>query len=280
MKRFEKTESDLYSEVCRAVDSIRKVTDFVPQIAIVLGTGLGDLVQKFKNPVAIDYAGIEHFPVSTVESHVGKLVFGELAGKKIVAMQGRFHFYEGYTMREVAFPIRVMKQLGAEILVVLNAAGGLDLSYRKGEIVIIEDHINLMGDNPLIGTNEDRLGSRFPDMAQPYTARLAGLAEEAAREEKIPVRRGVYLAISGPNLETRAEYRMMRMLGADLVGMSTVPEVIAGVHMDMQILGLSVVTDLCDPDHLHPVDIKDIIKTANEAGPRLDRLLEAVVKKI
>lgn len=227
----------------------------------------------------MEYASIPHFPVSTVESHAGKILFGTLAGKKVAAMEGRFHFYEGYSLAEVTFPVRVLKELGAKILVVSNAAGGLNLAFRKGEIVLIEDHINFMGVNPLIGPNEERLGPRFPDMSAPYSARLMGLTEEAAREQKLSVRRGVYIGVTGPNLETRAEYRMMRNLGADLVGMSTVPEVIAGVHMGMEILGMSIVTDVCDPDHLEPVDIKEIIKTANEAGPKLDRLLESAIRK-
>ncbi|MBI3306892.1 MAG: purine-nucleoside phosphorylase [Candidatus Omnitrophica bacterium] len=279
MKRIKKTKTSLLSNVQDAVRFIRRKTDWVPEIAVILGTGLGNFAKKIKLEAAVDYNIIPHFPVSTVESHAGKLLLGTLAGKKVAAMEGRFHFYEGYTPQEVTFPVRVLRELGAKILVVSNAAGGLNLAYRKGEIVVIEDHINFMGINPLIGPNEERLGPRFPDMCAPFSARLAGLTEQASREQKIPVRRGVYVGVAGPNLETRAEYRMLRGFGADLVGMSTVPEVIVGVHMGMEILGLSIVTDVCDPDHLEPCDIKEIIKTANEAGPRLDKLLEAAIRK-
>jgi len=280
MKLLRKTQPDLFKKIEESVKKIRSISDRVPEVAIVLGTGLGDLGKKISNAANIAYNQIPHFPSSTVESHVGQLTLGELGGKSVVAMEGRFHFYEGYSMQDIVFPTRVMKMLGAKSLIVTNAAGGLNMGYRKGDLVIIDDHINLMGGNPLIGVNEDRLGPRFPDMCCPYSNRLAGVLEETARENKIILHGGVYLAISGPNLETRAEYRMMRNLGADLVGMSTVPEVIAAVHMGMEVLGISVVTDLCDPDHLEPVDIKEIIKTANEAGPKLDRLIELMLKKI
>lgn len=279
MKLIKKKKTDLLDRIKESVHAIRGETPLVPEIAIILGTGLGNLAKKIKAEAEIDYASIPHFPVSTVESHAGKLLLGTLSGKKVAAMEGRFHFYEGYSLADVTFPVRVLKELGAKILAVSNAAGGLNLAYRKGEIVLIEDHINFMGFNPLVGPNDERLGPRFPDMSAPYSARLTRLTEEAAREQKLSVRRGVYVGVTGPNLETRAEYRMMRAFGADLVGMSTVPEVIAAVHMGMEVLGLSIVTDVCDPDHLEPVDIKEIIKTANEAGPKLDKLLEAAVKK-
>ena len=278
MKRFTKA-SGLVGQVREAVQAIRQTTSWTPEIAIILGTGLGNLIQKVKKEVTIPYGEIPHFPVSTVESHAGQMLFGTLSGKKVVVMEGRFHFYEGYSMQEVTFPVHVMRELGAKILIVSNASGGMNLNYRKGEIVLIEDHINFMGANPLMGPNDERMGPRFPDMSAPYSARLAGLTEEAAREQKVSVRRGVYVGVSGPNLETRAEYRMLRGWGADLVGMSTVPEVIAAVHRGMEVLGLSIVTDLCDPDHLEPCNIKEIIKTAGEAGPKLDKLIEAVVKK-
>lgn len=279
MKRFKKSKTDLLDKMRESAAFIKSKTKTVPEIAIILGTGLGNLAKKIKKEAEIDYAQIPHFPVSTVESHAGKLLFGTLAGKKVAAMEGRFHFYEGYSAAEVTFPVRVLREIGAKILVVSNASGGLNLNYRKGEIVVIEDQINFMGVNPLIGPNDERVGPRFPDMSEPFSARLAGLTEQAAREKKISVRRGVYIGVAGPNLETRAEYRMMRSWGADLVGMSTVPEVIVGVHMGMEVLGLSIVTDVCDPDHLEPVDIKEIIKTANEAGPKLDSLLEAAIAK-
>lgn len=277
MKRIKKTTPGLLKKIQEAAAYVRAKKAFSPEIAIILGTGLGNLAKKIKKHVEIDYKNIPHFPVSTVESHAGKLLFGEIAGKKVAAMEGRFHFYEGYSVQEVTFPVRVLRELGAKILVVSNAAGGLNLSYRKGEIVLIEDHINFMGVNPLIGPNDERVGPRFPDMCAPYSARLVQIAEAASKKAKVPVRRGVYIGVSGPNLETRAEYRMMRNWGADLVGMSTVPEVIVAVHMGMEVLGISVVTDVCDPDHLAPVDIKEIIHTANEAGPKLDRLLEAAL---
>ncbi len=279
MKRLRQPPSGLFKRVQESIRTIKKFTKETPEILIVLGTGLGNLSKKIKPQVKIPYQKISHFPVTTAESHAGNLIFGTLSGKKVAAMEGRFHFYEGYTPEELTFPIRVLKMLGTKMLIVSNAAGGLNLGYRKGEIVLIEDHINFMGINPLIGPNDPRLGLRFPDMSRPYSRRLMELTEQAAREEKILVRRGVYVGVTGPNLETRAEYRMMRNFGADLVGMSTVPEAIVGVHMGMEILGVSVVTDVCDPDHLEPVDIKEIIRVAHEAGPKLDRLLEASIKK-
>lgn len=262
-----------------AEEAVRRKTSSTPAVGIILGTGLGDLSRRIQVEASIPYSEIPHFPETTAESHKGQLVFGTLSGKKVVAMEGRFHAYEGYSMPQVTFPVRLIRELGARILVASNAAGGLNLDYRKGELVLIEDHINFMGLNPLIGPNEERLGPRFPDMSGPYSERLLRLTEEAAREEMLEVRRGVYLAVTGPNLETRAEYRLMQKWGADLVGMSTVPEVIVGVHMGMEVLGVSIVTDRCDPDHLEAVDIKEIIRTANEAGPKLDRLLEAAVAK-
>jgi purine-nucleoside phosphorylase len=279
MKRINKPGSDLLPRLQESVAVIRKQTPWVPEIAIILGTGLGNLAKKVKKEAEIDYSKIPNFPVSTVTSHAGKLLFGTLSGKKVVVMEGRFHCYEGYTPQEVTFPLRVLKELGARKLIVSNAAGGLNLTFRKGDIMLIEDHINFMGINPLIGPNDERVGPRFPDMCAPYSARLVGLAEAAARQKKISVRRGIYVGVLGPNLETRAEYRMLRQWGADVVGMSTVPEVIAGVHMGMEILGVSIVTDLCDPDNLPPCDIKEIIKTANEAGPKLDLLIETAVAK-
>ena len=262
-----------------AVASIRKKISWKPDLAIVLGTGLGNLARRVKVEATFPYHQIPHFPFSTVESHKGELVLGELAGKKAAVMEGRFHGYEGYSMQEITFPIRVLAQLGAKVLVVTNAAGGMNLHYQKGQIVLIEDHINLMGLNPLVGPNDDRLGPRFPDLSRPYSKRLLELTEKTAREKKIPVGRGVYVAVLGPNLETAAEYRFLRGIGADLVGMSTVPEVLVGVHMGMEILGVAIVTDTCDPDHLEPVDIKEIIRVAGEAGPRLDQLLEAAIRK-
>lgn len=262
-----------------AVQAVRKKISFSPEVAIVLGTGLGNLARRVQSQAVLAYSEIPHFPRSTVESHKGELVLGTLSAKKVAVMEGRFHGYEGYTMQEVTFPLRVMAGLGAKTLIVTNAAGGLNLKFEKGDLVLIEDHINFMGVNPLVGPNDDRLGPRFPDLSQPYSKRLLQLTEEAALEKKLKTSRGVYVAVLGPNLETRAEYRFLRGMGADLVGMSTVPEVLVGVHMGMEILGVACVTDVCDPDHLKPVDIKEIIRTAGEAGPRLDQLLEAAIKK-
>ncbi len=279
MKRTQKPQSELLKKIDACVAAIRKKTDFKPEIALILGTGLGNLAQRIKTETIFTYDKLPHFPRSTVESHKGQLVLGELSGKKIAAMEGRFHFYEGYSLEEVTFGVRVLQQLGAKILLVSNAAGGLNLGYKKGEIVLITDQINFMGVNPLVGPNLDKLGSRFPDMYEPFSKRLIDLTKKASQEVKIPVNQGIYIGVTGPCLETRAEYRMMRQWGADLVGMSTVPEVIVGVHMGMEVLGVSIVTDTCDPDHLEPCDIKEIIKTANEAGPKLDKLISAAISK-
>lgn len=272
-------KAQVYEKIQEAVQAIRKHTPLIPEVAVILGTGLGNLSKKVQNPVAISYGDIPHFPVSTVESHTGQLVLGTLSGKKAVVMEGRFHFYEGYFPNHIAFPIRVLKELGAKILVVSNASGGLNLKYKKGELILIEDHINFMGMNPLIGTHHERFGPRFPDMSEPYSKRLLEMTEQVAKSLKQPLQRGVYVGVAGPNLETKAEYRMLRNWGADLVGMSTIPEVIVAVQMGMEVLGISVVTDVCDPDHLEPCDIKEIIRTANEAGPKMDKLLEKAIEK-
>ena len=269
----------LSGDLDQAVQFIQKKVSWKPDIAIVLGTGLGNLARRVKVEAQFPYSKIPNFPVSTVESHKGELVFGTLDGKKVAVMEGRFHAYEGYSMQEVTFPIRVLAKLGTKVLIVTNAAGGMNLQYKKGQLILIEDHINLMGLNPLIGPNDDKLGPRFPDMCEPYSRKLIQIAEKAAAEKKLNVGRGVYAGVLGPNLETRAEYRFLRTIGADLVGMSTIPEVLVGVHMGMEILAVAVVTDLCDPDHLQPCDIKEIIRVAGEAGPKLDQLIEAIIKK-
>lgn len=269
---------DLHSKIQEAAAYLKKNANFEPEIAIILGTGLGDLAKRIKSPKEIAYGDIPHFPVPTVASHAGQLVFGMIGNKKVAVMEGRFHFYEGYSLDQVTFPVRVLRALGAKILMVSNAAGGLNLNYRKGDLVLIDDHINFMGANPLIGPNDDRLGIRFPDMCETYSKRLIALAEKVAKQKKISYQKGIYVGVSGPNLETRAEYRMFRDY-ADVIGMSTVPEVIVGVHSGMEILGVSVVTDLCDPDHLKPVDIQEIIKVANEAGPKLIQLFETLIKE-
>ncbi|HLY74244.1 MAG TPA: purine-nucleoside phosphorylase, partial [Planctomycetota bacterium] len=245
--------------------------------AIILGTGLGGLADAIQTEKKIPYENIPYFARSTVASHKGDLVLGTLEGRRVVAMEGRFHAYEGYTMDQITFPVRVMRALGARALVVSNACGGLNPSYGKGDLMLIDDHINLMGMNPLIGPNDDSLGPRFPDMCHPYDPQFLALAEKIATEEKIPARRGVYAALTGPCLETRAEYKFLRVIGADVVGMSTVPEVIVGVHGGFRILGVSIVTDICIPETLEPVQIQDIIRTANEAEPRMTRLLRRFV---
>ena len=279
MKRFQKVQTPTMEQITKCLAYVRKKTSFKPEVALILGTGLGNLAKRIKAEKVFAYEELPFFPKTTVQSHSGKLILGELGGKKIAAMEGRFHFYEGYALSEVTFPVRVLREMGAKILVVSNAAGGLNLNYKKGEIVLISDQINFMGVNPLIGPNLDKLGSRFPDMYEPFSKRLIDLTLLASKEVKVPVNQGVYVGVTGPCLETRAEYRMMRNFGADLVGMSTVPEVIVGVHMGMEILGVSIVTDTCDPDHLEPCDIQEIIKTANEAGPKLDKLITAAISK-
>lgn len=272
--------STIMTQIDEAVSYIRTQTSFEPEVGIVLGTGLGGLADEIQPVAEISYDQIPNFVVSTVESHEGKLIFGTLGGRNVVAMQGRFHFYEGYTMQQIVFPIRVMKYLGVHSLVISNACGGMNPIYSKGDLMIMNDHINLLGDNPLIGVNEEKLGPRFPDMSEPYTQKLIALAEKIALEEKIMVQKGVYVAVAGPCLETRAEYRFLRGIGADVVGMSTVPEVIAARHMDLQVFGLSVITDECFPDALEPVDVQDIIATAMAAQPNLTRLMKCLIEQM
>ena len=259
---------------------LRKFTSMKPEVGIVLGTGLGGLAKEIEVETEIAYTDLPHFPVSTVETHAGKLIFGRLGGKRVVAMQGRFHYYEGYSMRQITFPVRVMKTLGAETLLVSNACGGMNSNYRAGDLMVIEDHINLLGDNPLIGVNDDELGPRFPDMSAPYDKSMIALAERVALEARIPLQKGVYVAVTGPNLETRAEYRFLKAIGADVVGMSTVPEIIVAVHSGMRTLGISVVTDECFPDALKPANIEEIIKTANRTEPNLTLIMKRVVEEM
>jgi purine-nucleoside phosphorylase len=263
-----------------AVAAVRARTDATPDTAIILGTGLGGIAGEIRVETEIPYTDIPHFPEATVETHRGRLLVGELAGRTVVAMQGRFHRYEGYSLQQVALPVRVLAQLGAQLLVVSNACGGMNPLWQAGDLVLIDDHINLLGDNPLIGPNLDELGPRFPDMSEPYDRALQTLAETTALALGIPLRRGVYVAVPGPNLETRAEYRMLRMLGADVVGMSTVPEVIVARHMGMRVLGVSIITDACLPDALEPADIEAIIRTAGEAEPRLTALIAGVLERL
>ena len=250
------------------------------EMGIILGTGLGRLVEEIDIDVEIPYEHIPHFPVATVETHAGKLIFGTLSGKKVLAMQGRFHYYEGYSMQQIVFPVRVMKFIGIRTLIVSNAAGGINPLFSPGAIMAITDHINLLGDNPLIGPNDERIGPRYPDMSEPYSRKLLDLVTNIALENMIPLERGVYASMSGPCLETKAEYRLLKVVGADAIGMSTVPEVIAAVHAGMEVLGLSVITDACLPDALERIDIKKIIATATKAEPKLVKLIKKVLTEL
>ncbi len=270
----------LYDQIEEAASAIRARWKHAPAAGIILGTGLGKFAEDVQVDVTIPYGEIPHFPDSTAPTHKGQLVCGTLGGKKVAVMEGRFHFYEGYTMQQVTFPVRVMKALGASALVVTNACGGMNPQWGRGEIMLIEDHINLLGDNPLIGPNDDRLGDRFPDMCNCYDRELLKLGRLIAMQEQIVCHQGVFVAVSGPNLETRAEYRFLRTIGADVVGMSTVPEVIVAVHARMRVLGLSVITDVCLPDALEPVSIPDIIATANEAEKKVRVLIRRVVAEL
>jgi purine-nucleoside phosphorylase len=270
----------LFEQIQEATKFLHSRWAGTPQVGIILGTGLGGLADDIQAEAKVAYADIPHFPVSTAPSHKGQFVCGKLAGKSVVAMEGRFHFYEGWSLQQITFPVRVMKALGCEVLIVSNACGGMNPQYEKGDLMIIEDHINLLGDNPLIGPNDDRLGPRFPDMCHPYDLELIKLTQRLALEEKIPCHKGVFVAVAGPNLETRAEYRFLRAAGADVVGMSTVPEVIVGVHAGLRNLGLSVITDMCLPDALEPAKLEDIIAVANAAEKKLRVLVRRVVGEL
>lgn len=267
----------LFEKIQEATETIRARREIRPKFAIVLGTGLGALAQEVEERTEISYDDIPGFVKSTVAHHAGTLVLGTIAGAEVLAMEGRYHFYEGYSMQEVTFPVRVARALGAEILIVSCACGGMNPQQRVGDILIVEDHINLMGANPLIGPNDDRLGPRFPDMCEPYDRGLIDLASRIALEESIRAHPGVYVAVAGPNLETRAEYRFLRTVGADVVGMSTVPEVLVAIHAGMRCLGLAVITDSCLPDALEPADIDRIITVANEAEPKLTKIVKRVI---
>ena len=268
---------DLFDKINESVAFIRKQWTETAKVGIVLGTGLGPLAEKIDIQASIDYGDIPNFPKSTALSHKGRLVCGTLNGLPVVAMEGRLHMYEGYPLKEITLPIRVMKALGADLLVCSNAVGGLNPYYRKGDIMVIDDQINLMGDNPLIGINDDRLGPRFPDMCEPYSSELIERALRIARANDIVAHKGVLVAVAGPNLETRAEYRFLRTIGADVVGMSTIPEVIVAVHAGMRVVGFSVVTDLCFPDALEPADVNEIVRVANETEPKLSALVTGLL---
>ncbi len=268
---------ELAAQVAQAGNVIRQHWQEKPKVGIILGTGLGSVAEEIDSAAALDYQTIPHFPQSTSVSHTGQLVCGKLCGVPLVAMEGRFHAYEGYSYRQITFPVRVMKALGAELLIVSNACGGMNPHFGQGDIVVIEDHINLMNGNPLIGVNDEKLGPRFPDMSAPYDPLLIERALEIARRADFAAHKGVYVAVTGPNLETRAEYRFLRTIGADVVGMSTVPEVLVAVHAGMRVLGLSVVTDLCLPDALKPADISEIVAVAAKAEPKLRQLVMGIM---
>jgi purine-nucleoside phosphorylase len=264
-------------EIEEAVAAVRRHWAGQPRVGIILGTGLGSVAGQIQTEATLDYESIPHFPRSTTIGHSGQLVCGRLAGVTVAAMEGRFHAYEGYSHRQITFPVRVMRALGAEALIVSNACGGMNPQFGLGDILVIEDHINLMNGNPLIGENDDRLGPRFPDMSAPYDRGLIDRALEISRRENFAAHRGVYVAVTGPNLETRAEYRFLRAIGADVVGMSTVPEVIVAVHAGMRVLGLSVITDLCLPDCLKPANIHEILAVAAGAEPKLRKIVLGVL---
>ena len=270
----------LYDRMQAAAEVVRGRSALTPEVALILGTGLGGLAREIAVEAEVPYAEIPGFPLSTVESHAGRLLLGRLAGRPVVAMQGRFHRYEGYDLQQVTFPVRVMHALGARTLIVSNACGGMHPLWAPGDLVLLSDHINLLGDNPLVGPNDERLGPRFPDMSAPYDAELRALARAAALELGIVLREGVYAAVPGPNLETRAEYRMLRAIGADVVGMSTVPEVIVATHQGMRTAGISIITDQCLPDALEPADIGRIIETAARAEPQLTRLVTTITERL
>ncbi len=268
---------DLYDKIQEAVTFIRSRWDQTPHAGIVLGTGLGGLAERIEIEASLDYEEIPHFLKSTATSHRGRLVCGRLEGLPIMAMEGRFHLYEGYSLKEITLPVRVFKAMGAELLILSSAVGGMNPYYACGDIAVLDDHINLMGDNPLIGINDDRLGPRFPDMCAPYDRELGDVALAIARREDFVAHRSVLVAVPGPNLETRAEYRFLRQIGADVVGMSTVPEVIVAVHCGLKTVGFSVVTDMCLPDALKPAVFEEIIAIANEAEPKLTSLVTGIL---
>ena len=263
-----------------AAAAVRARTRLAPRVGVILGTGLGDFADALEPEAVVPFAEIPHFPVSTVESHAGELHLGRLAGRPVAVLKGRVHYYEGYAMRDVAFPVRVLRALGCGTLVVTNAVGGMNPDMAPGSIVVTTDHINLMGDNPLIGPNDDELGPRFPDMSEPYARPLVALAERVTLELGIPLQRGVMVAVPGPNLETAAEYRFLRWIGADIVGMSLVPETITAVHGGQRVLAFNVVTDACLPDALKPATLPEILAVAGRTAPVLIRLVTEVIRRL
>lgn len=272
--------SEQIQKVNESVEFLKKQGVALPKVGIILGTGLALLGADIENQTTVSYEDIPHFPVSTVESHTGQLIFGQLGGKDVVAMQGRFHFYEGYSGQDITFCVRVMKELGIQALFVSNACGGLNPNYSAGCLMRLEDHINMLGFNPLVGANYEEWGPRFPDMSEPYSKKLGALAHKVALQNQIDLKQGVYLAVSGPNLETRAEYRMTKMMGADVVGMSTVPEVIVARHMGLPVLAISVITDMCLPDNLKEATVEQIIAIAGKAEPSLTAVFKGVIQEL
>ena len=269
----------LFDKIQQAADHIRGRDPEPVEFGLVLGTGLGDLADRIQDPVAIPFGDVPHFVESTAISHQGNLILGTLEGRRVAVMQGRTHYYEGYSMQDITLPVRVMQALGAHTLVTSNAVGGMNPKHGPGDVGVIIDHINLMGDNPLIGPNDDRLGPRFPDMSEPYSRELVALADQVALEAGFALRHFVYAAVAGPNLETAAEYRFLRQIGADTVGMSSVPENLVAVHGGLKVLGISVITDACFPDNLHPARVEDILRTAREAQPRLEALVTGFLRQ-
>ncbi len=270
----------LFDKIQETKQYIQSKYATTPTIGVVLGSGLGDLASKITVECELSYKDIPNFPVSTVDGHAGKLIFGQLGGKATVLMSGRFHYYEGYDMQQVTFPIRVMRALGVEHLFVSNAAGGMNKNYKVGDIVIIRDHINLFPEHPLRGKNDERLGVRFPDMSEPYNLNTIALAEKIAKEQQLPVQTGVYIGLQGPTFETRAEYKWLHIIGGDLVGMSTVPEVIVAIHSGMKVFGASIVTDLGIRDEMNTITHEEVLQAANEAAPKLANLVEGIVASL
>ncbi len=274
---MENAMCDLPTKIKEAAQAVQETISNRPDFGIVLGTGLGKLADEIDVNAEMAYSQIPHFPGTTVDTHAGKMIAGTIDGRNVIAMSGRFHMYEGYSLEQITLPVRVMKELGVSVLILSNASGGMNPMHSVGDIVIIEDHINLMGANPLIGPNVDELGPRFPDMCMPYDRQLMEAAEAAALTHGVKAHRGVYVGVSGPNLETRAEYRFLRTIGADVVGMSTIPEVLVGVHAGLKILAFSIITDRCLPDSLQPANIEEIIAVANSSEPKLSRIVKTVI---
>lgn len=271
----------MIDQIFATTEYLRKKIKATPDVGVILGTGLGNLLTKeIKNQIIINYNVIPNFPAATVETHKGQLIFGEIKGKKVLAMQGRFHYYEGYTTKQITLPVRVMKMLGVKHLLISNAAGNMNLTWKKGELMLIDDHINLQPDNPLRGENFERFGPRFPDMSQPYAKELNDKLIKIAAKKKIKLNKGVYVCVAGPNLETRAEYRFLRNIGGDAVGMSTVPEVIVANHMGLPCCAISVLTDDADPDNLKPVNINEIVKVARKTEPQLTELFVELIRQL